>query len=114
MVAGVLTPTAGSIARSGGLGVMGQFIGSIADDRTLTDLAVALAPPAVRAAGERLRRAERALDATERTQLRYADALAAWGELGGYAPPGTAADSDRREVFLSYRRADPHRPADRA
>jgi energy-dependent translational throttle protein EttA len=84
MVAGELTPAAGSIARSGGLGVMGQFIGSIADDRTLADLALSLAPPAVRAAGERLRAAERALDATERTQLRYADALAAWGEAGGY------------------------------
>jgi energy-dependent translational throttle protein EttA len=85
MVAGELTPVTGSIARSGGLGVMGQFIGSIADDRTLADLALSLAPPAVRAAGERLRTAERALDATERTQIRYADALAAWGEAGGYA-----------------------------
>jgi ATPase subunit of ABC transporter with duplicated ATPase domains len=85
MIAGELAPVAGSIARSGGLGVMGQFIGSIADDRTLADLALSLAPPAVRAAGERLRAAERALDAVERTQLRYADALAAWGEVGGYA-----------------------------
>ncbi len=85
MVAGELTPVSGSIARSGGLGVMGQFIGSIADDRTLADLALSLAPPAVRAAGERLRAAERGIDASERTQLRYADALAAWGEVGGYA-----------------------------
>ncbi|MHA6625985.1 ABC-F family ATP-binding cassette domain-containing protein [Pseudonocardia sichuanensis] len=84
MVAGELTPVAGSIARSGGLGVMRQFIGSIDDDSTLTDLALSLAPPAVRAAGERLRAAERALDATERSQLRYADALTGWGEAGGY------------------------------
>ena len=85
MVAGEVTPAAGSIARSGGLGVMGQFIGSIADGRTLAELALSLAPPAVRAAGERLRAAERALDDTERSQLRYADAIAAWGETGGYA-----------------------------
>jgi ATPase subunit of ABC transporter with duplicated ATPase domains len=84
MVAGELSPVSGSIARSGGLGVMGQFIGSIADDRTLADLALSLAPPAVRAAGERLRCAEQALDTGERSQLRYADALAAWGEAGGY------------------------------
>jgi energy-dependent translational throttle protein EttA len=84
MVAGELTPVAGSIARSGGLGVMRQFIGSIDDGSTLADLALSLAPPAVRAAGERLRAAERALDETERSQLRYADALAAWGEAGGY------------------------------
>jgi sulfate-transporting ATPase len=84
MVAGELTPASGSIARSGGLGVMRQFIGSISDRSSLTDLALSLAPPAVRAAGERLRAAERALDEHERSQLRYADALAAWGEAGGY------------------------------
>jgi energy-dependent translational throttle protein EttA len=85
MVAGELTPVTGSIARSGGLGVMRQFIGSISDDRILADLALSLAPPAVCAAGERLRAAERALDDGERSQLRYADALVAWGEAGGYA-----------------------------
>jgi sulfate-transporting ATPase len=85
MVAGELTPASGSIARSGGLGVMRQFIGSISDQSSLTDLALSLAPPAVRAAGERLRAAERALDEHERSQLRYADALAAWGEAGGYS-----------------------------
>ncbi|WP_433558624.1 ABC-F family ATP-binding cassette domain-containing protein [Pseudonocardia xinjiangensis] len=85
MIAGDLAPAAGSIARSGGLGVMHQFIGSIADDRTLADLALSLAPPAVRAAGLRLGAAERALDDGERSQLRYADALADWGEAGGYA-----------------------------
>ncbi|WP_308282974.1 ABC-F family ATP-binding cassette domain-containing protein [Pseudonocardia nigra] len=85
MVAGEITPAAGSIARSGGLGVMRQFIGSISDDRRLADLALSLAPPAVRAAGERLRATERALGASERSQLRYADALNAWGEAGGYA-----------------------------
>ncbi|MGI5129085.1 ABC-F family ATP-binding cassette domain-containing protein [Pseudonocardia sp. CA-107938] len=85
MVAGELAPHSGSFARSGGLGVMGQFIGSISDERTLADLALSLAPPAVATAGARLRAAERALDASEATQLRYADALAAWGEAGGYA-----------------------------
>ncbi|MCX6467597.1 MAG: ATP-binding cassette domain-containing protein, partial [Pseudonocardiales bacterium] len=85
MVAGEIAPTTGSFARSGGLGVMGQFIGAISDGRTLADLALSLAPPAVRAAGERLRAAERALDAAERSQVRYADALTAWGDAGGYA-----------------------------
>ncbi len=85
MVAGEIAPDRGSFARSGGLGVMGQFIGSIADDSTLTDLALALAAPVVAVAGTRLRAAERALDASEASQLRYADALAAWGESGGYA-----------------------------
>jgi ATPase subunit of ABC transporter with duplicated ATPase domains len=91
MVAGELTPASGSIARSGGLGVMRQFIGSISDRSTLTDLALSLAPPAIRAAGERLRAAERALADDERSQLRYADALAAWGEAGGYGAEAVAA-----------------------
>jgi len=100
MVAGDLTPKSGTIARSGGLGVMRQFIGMLGrsdgggDDRTLNDLALSLASPAVRAAGERLAIAERALHAAEargrfgaaaeKAQLKYAEAIAAWGEVGGY------------------------------
>ncbi len=87
MVAGDLPVAQGAIARSGGLGVMRQFIGMIADDRTLTDLALSLATPRVRAAGERLAAAERRLHAQpgdEKAQLGYADALTAWGEAGGY------------------------------
>lgn len=87
MVSGDLPVTEGAIARSGGLGVMRQFIGMIADDTTLNDLALSLATPAVRDAGERLAAAETALQAdpaAQRRQLRYADALTAWGEAGGY------------------------------
>ncbi len=86
MVAGDLPVRSGVIARSGGLGVMRQFIGMIGDDRTLYDLALQLAPVALRAAGERLHAAELAMHAegTEKAQLRYANALAAWGEAGGY------------------------------
>ena len=87
MVAGDTPAQSGAIARSGGLGVMRQFIGMIADERTLSDLALSLAAPTIRGAGERLGAAERALHATpddERAQLRYADALTRWGEAGGY------------------------------
>jgi ATPase subunit of ABC transporter with duplicated ATPase domains len=94
MVAGDLPVRVGSIARSGGLGVMRQFIGMIGDGTTLRELALSLAAPAVRAAGDRLVRAEGALHTAEvrgkystaagKAQLAYADALAAWGEVGGY------------------------------
>jgi energy-dependent translational throttle protein EttA len=87
MVAGDLPVTEGAIARAGGLGVMRQFIGMIANESTLNDLALSLATPSVRAAGERLANAEAAVHAdssAEREQLRYADALTAWGEAGGY------------------------------
>jgi energy-dependent translational throttle protein EttA len=85
MIAGDLAVATGSVTRTGGLGVMRQFIGSVSDDRTLAELALSLAPPAVRAAGQRLARAEVTLGSgAERDQLAYAEALAAWGEAGGY------------------------------
>jgi ATPase subunit of ABC transporter with duplicated ATPase domains len=84
MVAGDLPMQTGSVARSGGLGVMRQFIGMIGDDRTLSDLAISLVEPALRAAWERVSRAAESLDETERSQLAYANALALWGEAGGY------------------------------
>ncbi len=94
LVAGDLPVRVGAIARSGGLGVMRQFIGMIADESTLNDLALGLAAPAVRSAGRALAAAETALhqaeargrygSPAEKAQLRYAEALVAWGEAGGY------------------------------
>jgi ATPase subunit of ABC transporter with duplicated ATPase domains len=92
MVAGDLPVTAGAVARFGGVGVMRQFIGMIADESTLNDLALSLAAPTVRQAGRDLAAAETAMrqaearnpSAAEKAQLRYAGALVAWGEAGGY------------------------------
>ena len=86
VVAGDLAPSSGTVARSGGVGVMRQFVGSIRDSTTVREFLLGLAPPALRAAGERLEAAEWALAEVddEPTQLRYAAALAAWGDAGGY------------------------------
>jgi energy-dependent translational throttle protein EttA len=94
MVVGDIGVTQGVIARAGGLGVMRQFIGMLADDSSVKDLALGLAAPAVRAAGARLGAAEHHLHVTERrgkystaagrAQVAYAEALAGWGEVGGY------------------------------
>ena len=87
MVAGDTDTPIGSIARSGGLGVMRQFIGMIGDDRTLDDLALSLAAPPLRAAGAVLAAAQAALERdpeSEKAQLAYANAIAGWGEAGGY------------------------------
>ncbi|MCW2501816.1 MAG: ATPase component of transporter with duplicated ATPase domain [Actinomycetia bacterium] len=85
-VAGDLAPMAGSVARVGGLGVMRQFIGSVRDDTTIREFLVGLAPAGLRAAGEALEAAELAMmeNDDERTQMKYANALAAWGDAGGY------------------------------
>jgi ATPase subunit of ABC transporter with duplicated ATPase domains len=86
LLSGELSPVAGGITVQGGLGVMPQFIGSVRDDRTIRDLLLAVAPAALQRAAEELDDAELAMMDTddEPTQLRYATALAGWGEAGGY------------------------------
>jgi energy-coupling factor transporter ATP-binding protein EcfA2 len=67
MIAGDLPVVEGTIVRSGGLGVMRQFLGrpergrdrAVAHEPTLQNLALSLAPPSIRAAGARLAAAER-------------------------------------------------------
>jgi ATPase subunit of ABC transporter with duplicated ATPase domains len=86
LLSGELTPVAGGLTVQGGLGVMPQFIGSVRDERTVRDLLLAVAPPALRKAAQELDDAELAMMDTddEPTQLRYATALSGWGEAGGY------------------------------
>ncbi|MGH8894220.1 MAG: ABC-F family ATP-binding cassette domain-containing protein, partial [Actinomycetes bacterium] len=124
LVAGDVYPHEGSIGRSGGLGVMRQFIGaatsgarlraeaerdhesgaatsgarlraeaerdrafgSVRDTSTVRDLLVSVAPPAVRAAAAALDTSELAMmeHDDEKSQMRYAQALADWADAGGY------------------------------
>jgi ATPase subunit of ABC transporter with duplicated ATPase domains len=86
IVAEDLKAHAGSISRSGGLGVMRQFIGSVRDESTVRDLLLGVAPPAVREAAAKLDAAELAMMDSdhEKTQLKYAQAVADWGAAGGY------------------------------
>jgi ATPase subunit of ABC transporter with duplicated ATPase domains len=99
LAAGDLVPQSGSVTSSGGVGVMRQFVGGIRDslggsggssprDGTVTvrDLLLSIAPPRVREAAARLDAAELAMMERddEPTQLRYATALAEWGDAGGY------------------------------
>jgi ATPase subunit of ABC transporter with duplicated ATPase domains len=86
IIAGDIDAHEGSVGRSGGLGVMRQFVGSVRDSSTVRDLLVSVAPPAVRAAATALEVSELAMmeHDDERTQLRYAQALADWADAGGY------------------------------
>jgi len=86
LIAGDLNPQAGSVARSGGLGVMRQFIGSVRDATTVREFLVGLAPAPVREAWAAVEAAELALmdHDDERRQLDYAHALTHWGDVGGY------------------------------
>jgi len=86
IVAGDDAPQEGAVTRSGGLGVMRQFVGSVRDESTVRDLLVSVAPQAIRTAAKAVEVAELAMMERddEPTQLRYAQALADWGDAGGY------------------------------
>jgi ATPase subunit of ABC transporter with duplicated ATPase domains len=87
IVSGELKPDAGTVTTSGGLGVMPQFVGSVRDDRTVRDLLVSVARPAVREAAWAVDTAEMAIMERddEAAQLAYAQALSDWADVGGYA-----------------------------
>jgi ATPase subunit of ABC transporter with duplicated ATPase domains len=86
LVTGDLDAHEGSIVRSGGLGVMRQFVGSVRDATTVHGLLLSVAPPAVRRAAAALETAELAMmdNDDEPTQLRYAHALSDFADAGGY------------------------------
>ena len=86
ILAGDLIPDDGAVVRSGGLGIMRQFIGQVRDDSTVRDLLLLAAPEAVRRAAAEIDRTELLMmerDAEE-DQLAYAQALVDWGDAGGY------------------------------
>ena len=86
ILAGESEPHGGTVTGSGGLGVMPQFVGSVRDERTVRDLLVSVAAPAIRTAAAAVDAAEHAIMTVddEPAQLRYAQALSDWAETRGY------------------------------
>jgi len=86
IVAGDEPPHGGTVGRSGGLGVMRQDIGRVDDDRSIRDLLASLAAPAIRDAAVELAAAELGIMTVddEPAQMRYAQALVDWADVGGY------------------------------
>ena len=91
IITGELAPHAGAVTRSGGLGVMRQFVGQgvvegAGDDPTVADLLLSIAPERVRAAASAVDDCEAELMESEdvAVQLRYAGALAEFADAGGY------------------------------
>jgi ATPase subunit of ABC transporter with duplicated ATPase domains len=87
IITGDLVPQAGVITRTGGLGVMRQMVGiGLGDDPTVADLLLSVSPARVREATAEVERCELALMETddEKTQMRYAEALAEYADAGGY------------------------------
>ncbi|MBA2507408.1 MAG: ABC-F family ATP-binding cassette domain-containing protein [Nocardioidaceae bacterium] len=85
LITGELHPHAGSIARSGGLGIMRQLVARSAG-WTVHDLLLSVAPARVQQAAAAVDELELALmdRDDERLQLRYAAALSEYADAGGY------------------------------
>lgn len=81
-----VSPTTGTITRTGSVGVMRQLVTQGHEDWTVRDLLLSVAPPRVRGAAEAVDALELRLMETddETTQLRYAGALAEFADAGGY------------------------------
>jgi ATPase subunit of ABC transporter with duplicated ATPase domains len=86
LVSGDLPMQGGAVTRSGGLGVMRQFVGQLRDDTNVRQLLLSVAPPRIRHAADVVEAAELAMMERddEPTQLAYAHALSDWADAGGY------------------------------
>ncbi len=86
MICGDIQPESGTVSISGGLGVMRQFIGSVRDESTVRDLLISVAPKKIRDAAQAVKTSEELMNNRneERDQMSYAQALADWGDAGGY------------------------------
>jgi ATPase subunit of ABC transporter with duplicated ATPase domains len=86
IIAGEEPLQTGQVQIDGRIGYMPQFVGSLGQNATVTDLLLRLSPPAIRSAYEELQRTEKVMQGAHghSAQMRYADALAKWGEVGGY------------------------------
>ncbi len=99
IIAGDLAAHEGVVTRSGGLGIMRQFIGApraagedpadgvpLGEESTVRDLLVSVAPEPVRAVAAEIERTELAMmeRESEQDQLDYAQALVDWADVGGY------------------------------
>lgn len=90
LTAGDIAPDEGQITFTGHLAVMRQFIGHMTDgalsQQTLRDLLLEVSPLALKQAAKKVDDCELALmdEDSERNQMRYAQALADFGDVGGY------------------------------
>ena len=84
IITGEIDPHGGVVTRSGGLGVMRQMVGR--GSTTVRELLLSVSPERAQRAAAAVDRWELALMERddERTQMRYAEALAEWGDAGGY------------------------------
>ncbi len=86
MICGDISPDEGTVAITGGLGVMRQFIGSVRDETTVRELLISVAPVRIRQAAAKIIETEKHMNEVgdEKSQMAYAQAIIDWGDCGGY------------------------------
>src|SRR4051795_13568666 len=103
VVAGELPADEGEVRVGGRLAYMPQDVGVGDDQRTVREMLTSLAPRALRAAGERVLAAERALAAgDDRAGIELGAAIGDWSGLGGYELEGQWDAACRRIVRTSF------------
>ena len=103
VIAGELPAGEGDSKVGGRLAYMPQDVGVGGDERTVRELLTALAPHALRVAGERMLAAERALaKGDEHAGVDLGAAIGEWSGLGGYELEGQWDASCRRIVRSSF------------
>lgn len=110
IITGEITPHAGSVNRSGGLGIMRQMVTRHPDGshlETVRELLLSIAPPRVRLAAASLDEVELLLMERddEPTQLRYASALAEYADSGAYELEVTWDACCTAALGIGYERA---------
>ena len=98
ILSGVLEPDDGEFSIGGSFLTMTQDVGMSRPDDTLRDMLIEVAPGALRRAGRDLVAAEKAMLSGEDDGMAYAEALATWGDLGGYDLETQWAASAQRSV----------------
>ncbi|MDX6664583.1 MAG: hypothetical protein QOG68_789 [Solirubrobacteraceae bacterium] len=103
VLTGELRADEGEAAVGGRVALMPQDVGAAGDTRTVRELLLALAPAALRAAGERMLAAERALEAGDGDAgMDLGTAIGDWSELGGYELEGQWDAACRRIVRSGF------------
>ncbi len=103
LLAGTLRPDDGEANVGGIVGYMPQDVGVSIDARTVRELLLSIAPPAVREAGERMLASEAQLSLGDPSAgMQLGAAIADWSALGGYELEGQWDVSCRRIVRSAF------------
>src|SRR3954470_9719367 len=103
VITGELPADDGEVKVGGRLAYMPQNVGVGADERTVRELLTSLAPNALRAAGERMLRAERELaEGDDSAGMDLGAAIGEWSSLGGYELEGQWDAACRRIVRAPF------------